>query len=640
VQAALRELLGGADRAASVLLALVSDGAPQVGATMSALRQLFGALASAGETLLVVEDVQWADADSREFIARLCADAPRLRLRVLLTGRPRTPLPSGLATLQLRPLEAAAARALVESVAPDLTQAMVARVLERGEGNPRDLAALAEAARGGGTSLPESIEGWYAARIDALSGPAREVLERTAVLGRTAEAGLVRRMCADLPRAEAALQEVLSRRLLVSVPGGRHLSFDREMMREIAYMRMTSARRRQLHLRAGRALRGRGEAGAAVAPEVVAWHLARSDAPLEAVGPLVEAARRSLAHGRPRIALAHAEGAARIGEAHGGPLAGDAQRVLGDVWLELGRADLAVEAWRAAGDGAGQQGAALVAAGFAREALAAVEGDGGAMAAAVRARALSHLGDPRASLAHVEALRGAGTAEERARALRFYGADLASGDRPDDALEVLRAAVEAAGGDPAARADALDLLSGVHRVRGSIPAALAGHREALALREQVGDAGAVADTLRGMGVAESIDLRHAAALGHLLAARSVLRDAGLDSRVPRVEVSLAEAAIRRGDPARARSHLERASDVAGRGRVRRALAHALAEEDSLARARWAEQALQLARADRWRSAAALAEGIAAASRGDGEGVAAALRTLTDLTHLEFARWLE
>lgn len=647
--AALSSLPGMDDRATAVLDAFVNTGAPQIGAVTSALRQLLAGLAASGPCLLVVEDMQWADADVVALVSRLIDDAPRSALRVALTARPRTPLPPSTVVVELLPIPPEAARAMVEqlTVGTPLAPEVVDRLLRRAGGSPREIVALAEAAKRGDDDLPESLETWYASRIDALDAPAREVLERAAILGRTLDQGLLRRLSADVPRAEEGLRALAEARLLVSDEAGSRLAFDREATREIAYMRMTSARRRQLHTRVGRVMQARASAGSPVAPEVLAWHLARSDAPAEALAPLVEASRRALGHGRPRLALSHAEQAARIARSHRPEALPEVQRSLGDAMLALGRGDLAVEAFASIGDPAltVELAAALVAAGFARDALDAVRDLPGAMAAAVRARALSQLGDPGASKAHQAALAAAGTQQETARALRFYGADLSRDDRFPEAIEVLEAAVTAAqrAGDPAGRAEAIDLLGSVLGLVGQLDRAVTAHRSALVIREVLGQPDGIAATLRRLGRAESRRGEGGRALGHLVAARALLRDAGLESRLSRIEVELAEVRWRRGEPEHARRHLAAATDLTGRALARHALLSALVAgpDDALPAGRRAVDACER---DRWRSGAAVAAALVAFVQQDPAVAAAALADLEAIGHVEFCglarRWLD
>lgn len=642
VQAALSTLPGMSERAAGVLLAMLGEGAPQVAATTSALRQLVAGACGAGPTVLVVEDLQWADEDTRAVVAALAADAARLGLRLLVTARPRTQLPGGVAALVLPPLDKAMATQLVQAVVGDtaLLPETLGRVLERGEGNPRDLVALAEAAKSGIERLPESMEAWYADRIDALEQPAREVLERAAVLGRTTDLALLRRMSSDVPRAEEGLGALLAARLLH--PEGNRASFDREAIRELTYMRMTTARRRKLHGRAGALLVAHAEAGAPIAPEVSAWHLARSETPALALPSLLEAAKRARMHGRPRLALSHAEQAVRIARQHATDQLPAAWRSAGDAYLLVGRGDLALEALRNAGEGAhpAKLGAILVAAGHAREALAAVEGDPSALGAAVRARAYSLLGDRRVTEAHQEALRAAGSDAERARALRFYGADLARGDRHRAAAEVLEESARAARAahDHAARAESLEALGASLAILGDAPRALAHHREALALRERLHAPEGVATSLRLLGRAESLAGDHATALGHLHAARSLLREAGHESKIGRVELGLAEVRWRRGEHEHARTHLQAVGETTGRTRATHRLLSALVAESREGTVAFAREAVDAARADRWRAGEFLAKAVIFRDAGD---AAALVGVTAELERCEIAEftWL-
>lgn len=647
--AALGALPGMDDRATGVLEAFVGSGAPQLSAVMAALRQLFVGLATESPTVLIVEDIQWADADAIAFVTRLAVDAARTPLRLVVTARPRTTLPVGFTLVELLPLSMVAARTVITQLAAgtELDPAVIDRIVQRAAGSPRELAVLTDAARRGNDELPDSMEAWYASRIDALDSSAREVLERAAVLGRTLDHGLLRRLAADVPRAEEALRALMDARLLVADDLGARIAFDREATREIAYMRMTSARRRQLHTRVGRVYQARASAGSTVAPEVLAWHLSRSDAPKEALGPLVEASRRALAHGRPRLALSHAEHAARIAREHAPDSLPAVQRSLGDAMLALGRADLALEAFRSVGDPAltVEVGAALVAAGYGREALQAVVDLPGAMAAAVRARALSLVGDPLAREAHAAALASAGTPAERARALRFYGADLARDDRFFEALQVLDEALKLSqqAGDPGGKADALDLYGSVLGLVGEYDRALLTHRQALVIREVQGRPEGIAGTLRRIGRAESRRGEGSRALGHLVAARSLLRDAGLESRLSRIEVELAEVRWRRNEPEHARRHLDAATELTGRTRARHALLEAMLS-DGMEGERRARKAITICEQDRWRSGALLAQGLVAKLVGDPTVLNAVLADLREIRHVEFAnlvgKWVE
>lgn len=642
LQAAFRGLPGMDDRATSILDAFVGSGAPQLTAVTAAIRQLVTGLAGSSPTLLVFEDLQWADEDACALLERLIADASRSGLRLLVTARPRTRLPAGVRVIDIGPLSLATSREMVRGLLASrgTDDALVQQILQRGNGSPRELVALANAAMRGEEDLPESMEAWYAARIDTLDLPAREVLERAAILGRSLDQGLLRRLSADVPRAEEGLRTLFDQRLLIADDIGARVAFDREATREIAYMRMASPRRRQLHTRVGRVLQARCAAGAPVAPEVLAWHLSRSDVPTEALPPLADASKRALAHGRPRLALAHAEQAVRIARQHAPAALPEAQRTLGDAMLALGRGDLAVEAFRNAGDAtlSVEVAATLVGAGFAREALRGVANQPGAMAAAVRARALSLLGDPSAGEAHAQALAAAGTLEDRARALRFYGADLTQNDRFTAAIDVLQEAEIAAqrAGETVGRAEALDLLGAVLTLVGEPDRAITLHRQALSLREREGNAEGIASTLRRLGRAESHTSHAGRALGHLVAARALTRDAGLESRLPTLEVDLAEVRWRRHELAHARRHLEGAIGLSGRPRARAALLTALtatADECPVATAR----AIEICTLDRWSAGTLFATAWQAAQESDTAALDALHSELATLRHAEFTR---
>ncbi|MBM4393696.1 MAG: hypothetical protein FJ090_21430, partial [Deltaproteobacteria bacterium] len=159
---------------------------------------------------------------------------------------------------------------------------------------------------------------------------------------------------------------------------------------------------------------------------------------------------------------------------------------------------------------------------------------------------------------------------------------------------------------------------------------------ALVIREALGQPDGIAATLRRLGRAESRRGEGGRALGHLVAARALLRDAGLESRLARIEVELAEVRWRRSEPDHARRHLGAASDLSGRALARHALLSALVapRDQVLALARKAVAACER---DRWRSGQLLAGALAAFVEQDVARLGAALADLERVGHAEFAR---
>jgi class 3 adenylate cyclase len=187
------------------------------GEAFGAWRRFFEALAEQGPTVLVFEDLHWADDALLDFVDLLADRAGAVPLLIVCTARPellerRQHWGGGKAnatTISLTPLSPDdTARLVGELLHQPLLPAEVQQaLLERAEGNPlyaqeyvrmlQDRGLLAQgdggwALTGQVEGLPESIHGIIAARLDTLSAQERGLLRDAAVVGRTAWLGAVR----------------------------------------------------------------------------------------------------------------------------------------------------------------------------------------------------------------------------------------------------------------------------------------------------------------------------------------------------------------------------------------------------------------------------------------------------------------
>ncbi len=140
-------------------------------------------------TVLVVENLQWVDPSSREFLETLVDRAGQARLLVLYTTRPGATAPwsdsPAHTRIALGPLDRESARNLVvasarRALAPDLIDKLVARA----DGVPlfaEELARLVDA-DAEDFAIPSALSDLLMAKLDQL-GPARELAQIAAVLG-------------------------------------------------------------------------------------------------------------------------------------------------------------------------------------------------------------------------------------------------------------------------------------------------------------------------------------------------------------------------------------------------------------------------------------------------------------------------
>jgi DNA-binding CsgD family transcriptional regulator len=243
-----------------------------------ARQQMFGGvlgllteLAAAAPVLLVLEDLHWADASTRDLITFLSRVLHRERVALIGTYRSddlhrRHPLRPVMAELQRLPSVTAVALAPLDpsALAEHLTAAAAGRIgatelndiVARAEGNAyyaEELlaASLAGAAIGGDPAergtLPAGLAALLLARVEQLSDTTQQVLRAAAVAGRKADDELVR-AASGLAAAEyeAAVREAVTHQLLVP-DGSEGYVFRHALLREAVYGDLLPGERTRLH---------------------------------------------------------------------------------------------------------------------------------------------------------------------------------------------------------------------------------------------------------------------------------------------------------------------------------------------------------------------------------------------------------
>ena len=220
------------------------------------------ALAMVGPTLLLYEDIHWADAselDLLETLASRVRDVPVLFVAIsrpeLLTERSTWGggMPAYTA-LPLDPLSQSSSRELAEqllSVAGHDDDASV--VVETAEGNPlfiEELAAsIAEKSTAG--ELPTSVRAIIAARLDSLPPDERAVLVDASVVGRVfwrgalEEMGERDRLTELLGTLEA--RDLVRREAVSRIRGDQQYGFKHGLIHDVAYQSLPRAGRRERH---------------------------------------------------------------------------------------------------------------------------------------------------------------------------------------------------------------------------------------------------------------------------------------------------------------------------------------------------------------------------------------------------------
>jgi len=235
----------------------------------AAWRRFFEAMTERRPLVMVFEDLHWADDALLDFVDELVDWARGEPLLVLVTARPelvtRRPGWGGgkpnAVTISLQPLSDDDTAQLVHSllgrsVLPASTQSTL---LERAGGNPlytEEFVAFFQE-RGleedAAPTLPESIQGILAARIDGLSAEEKTVLQDAAVLGRVFWTGALAHLSGlDRPEIEHRLHELERREFVrrerrASVAGETEYVFRHLLVRDSAYAQIPRRQRVERH---------------------------------------------------------------------------------------------------------------------------------------------------------------------------------------------------------------------------------------------------------------------------------------------------------------------------------------------------------------------------------------------------------
>ncbi len=305
--------------------------------------------------LLWVDDLHRADASTIELVGYL---ARRLRARpvvLLITWRPEELAPGvreqilvaperdGLAVrVDLSRLDRAQVEALATATLGHPVEATLADSLfERSEGLPLYVAEALAAPDRSVERIPGGVVALLGARIDATSTIARQILSAAAVIGRSFDLDSVR-LASGRTDNEAidGLEELLRRRLVreegLDDHGDVRYDFTHGRLRDVAYDRLSLARRRLLHARVADALARSTTSGSSAGRwSLVAHHEALAGRSAQAA----EAHRQAGDRARSLFANAEARGHLEAALALGHPDLAELHEALGEVLMLLGDYD-------------------------------------------------------------------------------------------------------------------------------------------------------------------------------------------------------------------------------------------------------------------------------------------------------------
>jgi class 3 adenylate cyclase/tetratricopeptide (TPR) repeat protein len=309
------------------------------------MEELFTRLARERPTVLVVEDMHWADATSLELVEHLLPLTERSPLAVIGVSRRRadeaTPLAQAqeqyvdrFTAISLTPLSETTSLEMVAQLLTvdkdiELPSALQSLIVDKAEGNPffveeviRTLierGALAQTEDGTweatplieSVTVPDTLQGLLMARLDRLPAETKWLAQQAAVIGRIFLYRVLRQMAESSASIDADLSRMERDELIRERTRDPELEymFRHALTQEVAYQSLLAPRRKELHRKVGEALEELFAERIAEFTTIIGDHYLRGEAWGRAFDYLIQAgdaAARLHAHAEARLHYARA----------------------------------------------------------------------------------------------------------------------------------------------------------------------------------------------------------------------------------------------------------------------------------------------------------------------------------------------
>lgn len=534
-----------------------------------------GWLARDEPTVLLLEDLHWADDESLAVIADLIARLPKARLLVVGLTRPDLAdhAPAWLdgtitaTRVDIEPLDAAATIQLVREVlrlADDPPDELVQLVANRSDGNPFfveelvkmlieqgvictsgvDRAWTIDTAALDVNAVPVTLVGVLQARLDDLAVPEQAALQRAAVIGRVFWDAAVEALGDELGVGQA-LDAARSRELVFlrdesTFRGCAEYIFKHAILRDVTYETVLLRDRRRLHANAAQWLTAQAGERLSEYLDTIAEHYRAAGDPAAAADCFHRAARAALDRGLAGPARRSIEQALELWAQAGTVVPATAHVDLGDACRRLSDLDAAESALATALERASDS-ATTIRSLLHLGRVAFERGDQAAQRAlVVRATALAETDDV---ATQAKVLVAMAWWEQR------HG-DINEAERL--AERALIAVEQADAADD--RFQANSVLGAVAASRGDLDAALAHVQVCLEIAQRSGDLSAEATAHHNLGVTRHLQgdatgdpTRYHEAIEHYEAEHAARRQLGDRIEVASSQLNQAQARLRLGD---------------------------------------------------------------------------------------------
>lgn len=256
--------------------------------TLGAINKYFATVANEKPTVLLLEDMHWADPSSLEAVGGMLTLTDRASLMILLVmrvdrdhgswslrTRSETDFAHRYTEIPLKSLSADMSTELVNQLLgiEQIPEEIRELILARSEGNPLYLEEVINHLKEGGLivrddqgwqakwdidaiGIPDTLQGVLLARIDRLEEEVRRTLQMASVIGKS----FLFRLLQAISEAERELDEHLSQLQRVDLVREKALipeleyMFKHSLTQEAAYNSLLRERRKEFHLKVGQAL--------------------------------------------------------------------------------------------------------------------------------------------------------------------------------------------------------------------------------------------------------------------------------------------------------------------------------------------------------------------------------------------------
>jgi class 3 adenylate cyclase/ABC-type transport system involved in cytochrome c biogenesis ATPase subunit len=260
-----------------------------------------------GTVLLVVEDAHWIDPSTNELLRDIVLRIHAAPICVLVTHRADWSADwarglSHVTNVAVGRLTNQQIRLLIQSVLGPVSDRLADRIVERADGVPLFVEELARSILESGTDanenieIPDSLQGSLMARLDRLSGPAKELAQIASVIGREFDRSLLAEVAPlDAPALGQALRRLLAAELVVMGGTSRQsLLFRHALIQDAAYHSLLSRKRIHYHRAIADAIVQSHPDMVATQPELIARHYAEGRAGGQALPYWMKAGERAL----------------------------------------------------------------------------------------------------------------------------------------------------------------------------------------------------------------------------------------------------------------------------------------------------------------------------------------------------------